>query len=208
MSRVPTRRYVSAVRDQAASATRTRVLNAAKSLFARQGIDRVTIAQIAAKADVAVATVYALYKSKEGMLRALMSAALFGSRFHAASEQLKNEKDAVKLISLSAHVARAIYEDESSKLGLMRGAAAFSPGLKKLEQEFEQIRLRMQEARIKLLFAQSKQKMGLTIEVARRILWMYTSRDVYRMLVLESRWTPDQYQQWLSDTLVNALVKS
>jgi AcrR family transcriptional regulator len=106
---MPTRRYVSAVRTQAADATRTRVLNAAKALFARQGIDRVTIAQIAAKADVAVATVYALYKSKEGILRALMSAALFGSRFHAASEQLKNEKDAVKLILLSAHVARAIY---------------------------------------------------------------------------------------------------
>jgi hypothetical protein len=41
---------------------------------------------------------------------------------------------------------------------------------------------------------------------ARQILWMYTSRDVYRMLVLESGWTPDRYQDWLSDTLVNALA--
>jgi hypothetical protein len=43
---------------------------------------------------------------------------------------------------------------------------------------------------------------------ARSILWMYTSRDVYRMLVHESGWTPDRYQQWLSDTLVNALVSA
>lgn len=41
---------------------------------------------------------------------------------------------------------------------------------------------------------------------ARRILWMYTSCDVYRMLVREGGWTPDQYQAWLSDTLVKALV--
>jgi hypothetical protein len=27
------------------------------------------------------------------------------------------------------------------------------------------------------------------------------------MLVHEGGWTPDQYQQWLSDTLVNALVR-
>jgi hypothetical protein len=26
------------------------------------------------------------------------------------------------------------------------------------------------------------------------------------MLVLESGWTPDRYQDWLSDTLVNALA--
>ena len=37
---------------------------------------------------------------------------------------------------------------------------------------------------------------------------MYTSRDIYRMLVHESGWTPDQYQSWLSDTLVTTLVDS
>jgi hypothetical protein len=90
----------------------------------------------------------------------------------------------------------------------MRGISAFSPALQKMEQEFEQTRFLMQEARVKLLFAQSKAKKGLTIEKARRLLWMYTSRDVYRMLVQEGAWSSDEYQQWLSDTLVSALVRS
>jgi hypothetical protein len=34
------------------------------------------------------------------------------------------------------------------------------------------------------------------------------SRDVYRMLVIEGRWTPDRYQQWLSQTLVEALLRA
>ena len=40
-------------------------------------------------------------------------------------------------IALTAHVARAIYEGENSELGLLRGASAFSPALRKLEPEFE-----------------------------------------------------------------------
>jgi len=200
------RPYSSELRDQAADATRERVLNAAKILFARQGIDRVTIAQVAEKAGVAASTVYALYKSKEGILRGLMRGALFGPRFDAAQAKLDGETDPVKLVMLSAHVARAIYEGESSELGLMRGASAFSPALRKLEQEFETIRLEMQEARLKQLFVQGKQCSGLDLDEARRILWMYTSRDVYRMLVHEGGWTPDQYQQWLARTLVDALV--
>jgi len=197
---------VSQVRSQAADVTKARVLRAAKALFMRRGIDRTTIAQVAAKADVSVPTVYALYKSKEGILRELMKAALFGQRFEAAQANLNGVDDPVRLLALTAHVARAIYEAESSELGLLRGASAFSPALRKLEREFENIRFAMQETRIRLLFARSKQRKGLELEEARRILWMLTSRDVYRMLVHEGGWTPDRYQEWLSDAIVNGLV--
>ncbi|MGE5539313.1 MAG: hypothetical protein ACM30I_11905 [Gemmatimonas sp.] len=37
---------------------------------------------------------------------------------------------------------------------------------------------------------------------------MYTSRDVYRMLVHDGGWTPDRYQQWLSEMLLDALVSA
>ena len=197
---------MSQVRSQAADVTKARVLRAAKALFMRRGIDRTTIAQVAAKADVSVPTVYALYKSKEGILRELMKAALFGQRFEAAQANLNGVDDPVRLLALTAHVARAIYEAESSELGLLRGASAFSPALRKLEREFENIRFAMQETRIRLLFARSKQRKGLELEEARRILWMLTSRDVYRMLVHEGGWTPDRYQEWLSDAIVNGLV--
>jgi AcrR family transcriptional regulator len=198
---------VSAVRSQAADATKERVLAAARTLFVRHGIDRVTIAKIAERARVAVPTVYALYTSKEGILRALMRASLFGERFQVARAKLEGVTDPVELIALTAHVARAVYEAESSELGLMRGATAFSPDLRRLEQEFERIRFEMQEERVRRLFTRSKQKKGLELDEARRILWMYTSRDVYRMLVQEGGWTPDQYQKWLAETLVNALVR-
>lgn len=93
-----------------------------------------------------------------------MRATLFAPRFAAAIANLEGETAPVSLIDLTAQVARAIYEGEAVDLGLVRGASAFSPAV-------------------------------------RRILWMYTSRDVYRMLVHEGGWTPERYEQWLSATL-------
>ena len=201
-----TRRYVSEMRSQAAEATRARVLAVAKKLFADRGIDRVTIAEIAKTAGVSLSTVYSLYKSQGGILRGLMKATLFGPAFQTAISKLQGEKDPVRLIALTPSVARAIYEAESSELGLMRGASTFSAALRQLENEFEAIRFEMQKERVELLFAQSKHKAGLSLNEARRILWMYTSRDVYRLLVHEGGWKPERYQKWLSTTLLNELV--
>lgn len=201
------RRYVSEVRERGAEQTRQRVLDASRELFMRSGVDGVTIAQIARRAKVSVPTVYALYQSKEGILHAIMEATLFGPAFQQALATLTGVTDPVRLIALSAHVARAIYESESSALGLMRGVSAFSPALRNAEREFEGMRYGMQEERLRLLFAESKAKKGLSFDKARRILWMYTSRDIYRMLVEEGGWTPAEYEAWLAETLVATLVE-
>ncbi len=39
-------------------------------------------------------------------------------------------------------------------------------------------------------------------------MWMYTSREIYRMLVVDGGWSPDEYQEWLAATLMEALVKA
>ena len=200
------RKYVSATREEGAGRTRRRVLDAATVLFARSGFDRVTIARIAARAKVSVPTVYALFKSKEGLLHAILESALFGDAFQAARARLDGVTDPVLLIERSAEVARAIYESESSAIGLLRGASAFSPALRKVEREFEEVRYAMQEARVRLLFSERKARPGLGLDEARRILWMYTGRDIYRMLVEEGGWSPDEYQSWLAETLVTSLV--
>lgn len=190
-----------------AEATRGRIVASARTLFARHGIDRVTIAAVAARASVATPTVYALFKSKEGLLQAIMRESLFGQPFAIARKVMDGVDDAVAQIALTANIARAIYESESSDLGLIRGASAFSPTLRRIEAEFETLRFAMQEARVAALFAQGKARPQLDIDQARRILWMYTSRDVYRMLVAESGWTAQAYQDWLARTLLEALVK-
>ncbi|MBL0897841.1 MAG: TetR/AcrR family transcriptional regulator [Reyranella sp.] len=206
-SKAKKRGYSSPVRAEAADETRARILASARDLFSRRGIDAVTIAEIARKSGTAGSTVYAIFKSKEGILRGLMEQSLFGERFQSAQQILADISDPVASIALTSHVSRAIYESESSDLGLLRNVSGFAPTLRKIEEEFEQIRYKMQEERLHRLFAAGRAKKSISFDEARRIMWMYTSRAVYRMLVIDGQWTPDRYQEWLSQTLVAALVE-
>lgn len=200
------RSYRSASREASADRTRTKVLEAGRFLFSRKGIDATTIAQIAERAGVSEATVYATVKSKSGLLHALMHEAIFGPRFQEAQKKLDGVGDPVEQIALTAHVARAIYEGESADLSLLMKASAFSPELRKTQQAFESLRREMQRGRIDALFKAGRARKGLDKDTAGSALWMYTGRDVYHKLVHESGWSPDKYQDWLAQTLLLTLT--
>jgi len=200
------RPYKSTSRDAGADRTRSKVLEAGKHLFSRKGIDATTIAQIARKAAVSQATVYATVKSKSGLLQALMHDAIFGPRFQDALKKLAGVNDPVRQIALTAHVARAIYDGESADLSLLMKASAFSPELRKTQLRFEAVRREMQSGRIDALFKAGRAKKGLDADTASTILWMFTGRDVYHKLVHESGWSPDKFQNWLEETLVTSLT--
>lgn len=206
MSNAGKRSYHSHTRTEAAEHTKSKILEAGRYLFTRHGIDATTIAQIAERAGVSVPTVYAIVKSKAGLLHALMHDALFGARFQKALQQLDGIGDPVRRLAVSAHIARAIYEGERSDLSLLLKASAFSPELRKSQNAFELLRRKMQKERIDGLFAAGRARRGLTRETASTLLWMYTCREVYLKLVQESGWTPDAYQAWLEQTLVESLT--
>lgn len=204
---VPGKRpYRSNARAESAERTRSRVLEAGRRLFSRNGIDATTIGEIAGKAGVAEATVYAVVKSKAGLLEALMHDALFGPRFQEAQQRLAGITDPVERIALTAGVARAIYQAESGELSLLMKSSAFSPALRKSQQGFETLRRKMQQDRIDALFGAGRARKGLARDTAATLLWMYTSREVYHKLVHESGWTPDQYEAWLERTLRESLT--
>ncbi|WP_284620157.1 TetR/AcrR family transcriptional regulator [Aquabacterium humicola] len=206
MANTGKRSYASAHRDAAADRTRAKVLDAGRFLFSRKGIDATTIAQIAERAGVSEATVYATVKSKSGLLNALMRGAMFGPRFQAAQQRLAGVEDAVQRIALTAEVARAIYEGQSADLSLLIKASAFSPELRKTQQAFEALRREMQQARIDALFRAGRARPGLDPDTAATLMWLYTAREIYTKLVHESGWTPDRYETWLRQTLLAALT--
>ena len=136
-----------------------------------------------------------------------MEDALFGGRYQEATARLDLLTDPIEQIVATATVARAVYENEAAELGLIRGAWAFSPALRKMEQAFEGGALRAStSARRAPLRGGQGEEGPAPISKARRLLWMYSSRDVYRLLVQEGGWSPEDYEQWLADTLAAALV--
>ncbi|MBV8587219.1 MAG: TetR/AcrR family transcriptional regulator, partial [Verrucomicrobia bacterium] len=95
---------------------------------------------------------------------------------------------------------------ERSEFDLLRQAGVVLPELAAIEREKECGRYEAQAQTITLLVQSGRLKTGLDETEARDIFWTLTARDVYRMLVIERGWSSDRYEQWLSDTIVAALV--
>ena len=165
-----------------------------------------TVEAIAERAEVSAQSVYAIFKSKAGILRELLDQVAFGPDYESAVQLALSASDPVTRLRLAAPIARGIHEAQSAMIDLLRGAGVVAPELAKLDREKEGQRYERQEGTISLLRDSGKLRVGLDYTKARDIFWTLTGRDVYRMLVRERGWSPEKYQDWLADTLVHSLV--
>lgn len=207
MSEIKKRSYRSTARDAQAAQTRSRSLASARKLFESEGFECVTIEKIARDADVSVPTIYSLFQSKRGVLRALMDEALPLDEFNALVEKSAQEKSPKDRLRISAKIARQMYDAEKAQMDIFRGAAVLAPEFKELEREKEMRRYKRQEMTIKAMAKEKSLETGLALTKARDILWAFTGRDMYRMFVLEQGWSSDEYEKWLAQFLIQTLLK-
>jgi len=200
------RPYKSLVRKRQAGDTRQRIVDAARQLLRSAGYDGMTIEAIAQRAEVSAQSVYAIFRSKTGILTELLDQSTFGDEYEEAVRQAMSASDPETRLRLAARIARQIHEPLSATFDLLRGAGVVAPELAKLEQQRERLRYERQERMIISLRDAKRLRLGLNHQTARDIFWMLTGRDVYRMLVRERGWSPQKYQDWLADTLVHSLL--
>ena len=201
------RDYVSEGRRASAEQTRKRILAAAKELFAAQGFEKATIAGVAEIAGVSAPSVYAIYKSKEGLLRELVHSTVYGAEYQALVDKVATASDPLECLRVAASITCHIYELEETGIGFARGASVVSPALEALEREGERLRYERQEVVVRRLFEEGAVRPEIDFASARDMLWGLTSREMYRMLVKERGWPAETYQQWLADTLTKVLLK-
>ena len=208
--RVPRKKnrpYKSLVRERQAGDTRRRIVAAALHLLRTQGYAGMTVEAIARRAEVSAQSVYAIFKSKTGILAEILNQSTFGPDYEEAVRKALSAPDPEGRLRLTAPIARQIHDAQSATFDLLRGAGVVTPELAKLENQRECLRYERQERMILSLSEAGALRPDLNVQKARDILWMFTSRDVYRMLVRERGWTSQQYQDWLADTLVHSLLR-
>lgn len=206
MAKTRKRRYESVLRRGRADGTRRRIVEVTRRLLGAQGYAAMTIDAIARGAEVSPQTVYAIFKSKTGILAELLDQATFGEDYEDAVQQALGAKNPETALRFAARIARQIHGAQSATFDLLRGAGVVAPELAKLEQRRERIRYIRQEDMIVLLRRSRRLRAELDYRAARDVLWMLTGRDVYRMLVCERGWSPRQYESWLADTLARVLL--
>ena len=206
MPKIKKRLYKSLVRRRQAGDTRRRIVEATRQLLQSEGYAGMTIEAIAQRAEVSAQSVYAIFKSKTGILTELLDQATFGADYEDAVRQALSASDPDTRLRFAARIARQIHDTQSATFDLLRGAGVVAPELAKLERQRERLRYERQERMIISLRDAGRLRPGLNHRTARDIFWMLTGRDVYRMLVRERRWPPQKYQDWLADTLVRCLL--
>ena len=196
------------MRQRQAGDTRRRIVEATRRLLESDGYAGMTIEAIAQQAEVSAQSVYAIFKSKTGILIELLDQSMFGTDYEEVVQRTLSASDPENRLRLAAGVAKQIRSAQSAMFDLLRGAGVVAPELAKLQQQRERLRYKKEEGMIGFLRDSGSLRPDIDHQTARDVFWMLTGGDVYRMLVHERGWSPQQYQDWLADTLVQSLLKA
>ena len=200
------RAYSVNTRLRQAQDTRLRITAAAAELLASVGYDAMTIDAIADRAEVSSQTVYAVFRSKAGILAELLDKSAFDSDYQTLTREALEHDNPPERLRFAARIARHIYEAQVKTIDLVQGAGVLAPELANLIQEREQMRFKQQTHMIDFVVKSAALKPDLDRVRAHDILWTLTSRDIYRMLVVGRGWSPQAYEDWLGDVLVEQLL--
>ena len=203
--------------DGKSSQARTRlaraaVVQAARTLFLGRGYAATTIEAISDLSDVPPATVYRLFSSKLGILKALFDVSIAGDDRAVPLEDrphvraLATDPDPRKQLSGFVGISRGIMSRTEPVYRILVSAAGSDPGAAALLAEQTRHRQQGQGQIAGLLARSGALRPKLRERDAADIIHALMSPEVYRLLVSDRGWDPERYQQWLTDTLIHQLL--
>lgn len=208
------RRYDSRRRREQAERTRQDIIEAAHELFTDRGYAATTMVDVAAAAEVAVETVYRAVGSKAALLEAVIEAAVAGGA--ARAQRLVQDRPAIRAVIDEPDPRRQLERYAATQPGIharlgplvrvLHAAADAEPSLAATWDYLEGQRLDGMERFARLLADRGSLRPGMSSDDARDVLWTLNSHAVYAKLVEHRGWTPQQYQDWLADTLAATLL--
>jgi AcrR family transcriptional regulator len=198
------RRYDATRRRQAAARTRATILDAARELFTERGYTATPMTAIAERAGVALDTVYASVGRKPELARLLIETAISGTDQAVPAEQrdyvkaIQAAPDAETKIAIYAAAITAIAPRMTAVLAIVQQAGPAEPELAALWHEITERRA----ANMQRFVADLATVTALRIDPgqAADVIWATNAAELYQLLVGQRGWTPQRYQQFLSDT--------
>jgi AcrR family transcriptional regulator len=209
---VKRRQYESPRRRAQADATRRDLIAAAQRLFERQGYAATTMAAIAAEAGVALKTVYLVFETKSGVLRAVWNALLRGDDAdRPVAEQpwyveVLEEADPDRRLLLNARNSAEGKRRIAAIVEVIRSAATADPDIGTLWARIQAEYHANQRAIVERLHERGELAPGLDVDRAADILWTINHPNTWQLLVAERGWTPEEYERWAGETARTQLL--
>ena len=187
-------------------------MDAARRLFLDRGYGATTIDAISGLSEVPPATVYRLFGSKLGILKALIDVSIVGdddnvamtdrSEVRSLLTDLRPSDQLAGFVRLAAQInarTAAIYRILVSAAASDADAAGLLHDLPRQRQD-GQGRIARSLARGKALAP------GLRQRDAADIIHALVSPEVFGLLVVDRGWSVERYESWLTRTLVDQLL--
>jgi AcrR family transcriptional regulator len=191
---------------------RRAVVDAARSLFGERGYGGTTIEAISERADVPPATVYRLFASKLGILKALLDVSIAGDDAavavpdRPAVQAMFNADDPREQLSGLVGLTRDINSRAAPLYEILTSAARADPDAAALLAEYSRQRHEGQRRVARSLARRGALRTNLKPREAEDIIHALMSPELYRLLVVERGWTTARYADWLRATLIEQLL--
>ncbi|MDQ3751315.1 MAG: TetR/AcrR family transcriptional regulator [Actinomycetota bacterium] len=199
-------------RAERARLTRDRILRAATDLFLDLGYAAATIESIAARADVAVETVYSRFGNKARLVEAILEPAIVGADDGrdifdqpeiAEIRQCRDQRVQVRLLS---RFSRGILERTYTAHRILQTAAASDPNAAELQRRDTKRRSDGQRMYIEMLVANGPLRNGVSVGHAADTYSALSNPSTYAFLTRDQGWSADQFEEWLDDSLSQLLL--
>ena len=183
------------------------------ALFAERGYQATTIDAISDRADVPPATVYRLFSSKLGILKAMLDVSIAGDdqplslperpggRPRSPPSPTRRSCSPGSPASPWPSTRGAATSTASSS-----SAAGSDPAAAELFADYQQQRTHGQGQIARALARAGALRPGLRGTDAADLIHALMSPELYRLLVIDRGWSPERYERWLAATLADQLT--
>jgi AcrR family transcriptional regulator len=194
-------------REQYALATRQAIIDAARRLFAERGYFATKVDDIAAEADVAPATVYAVAGGKQGLLAELSRMWTTEPAIATTLTYVGGAEDPEAIIRYLAHASRERREQFGDVMRILLAAAPHDRAVAEQLKPATDLYLETVQKVARRLVQLGGLRDGVDAAYAADILWFYFGYTSYFTLHDDNGWSYERAEQWLADQTCMALLR-
>jgi AcrR family transcriptional regulator len=187
----------STYRQEQAEATRDRIADAARVLFANGGYGATSMETIAGAAGVGVRTVYSAFGAKREILSRICERWLEQARARERAAEVFAEPDPVRRLHGAAGWLAGLYAAAFDVVMIFEAATDESPETQALLRSKLAGRNEVMDAMI----ASLESELCVPVAEAQAIYRALAAPGVYRALVEQFGWTPQEFARWIGNAL-------
>ena len=192
--------------------TRAAVVEAARALFLDRGYAATTIEAISDASDTSQPTIYRLFGSKLGILKALLDVSIGGDDQAVAMVDrprvlaMLADADPRRQLAGFAALLRTLMERAAPVHRILADAARSDEDAATLLTEIARQRQAGQQRVARSLARSKVLRPQLRERDAADIIHALASPEVYGLLVLDRGWSGERYEEWVREILADQLL--